>query len=206
MKRFVFPILFATLCILLALFVSNPHSAKQETPIGNYVSILKGDCYLCGNGSVTETSCFWGEDNVGIINLNTFDVLRLEINRYNSQGHHLGAAGYMQSCHLSSENSHVHAYIFPDNGFASVQISGVQYKVDRASIETNLCQRCIDSINVVDGTAILEYAIVNFYDRTIHPLSNCQTYYNLGNYAIQCIFQDNNSIKLVVCCSSTQNS
>ena len=138
---------------------------------------------------------------MGIINLNTFEVLRLEINRYNDHGQLLEEiAGYMQSSHLLGEDSYVHAFAFPDNGYAHVQFTGLQYTIDRATIQERLCQECLDAFSelVISGKEPAEYAVVSFADRTIHPLMNCDTQLSTRNYNIECDYKDNSSINLVV--------
>ena len=49
-----------------------------------YVEFLVGrnGDFDCGAGSDCE---YWGEENIAILNLNCFKMLRLEINRYNDQ-------------------------------------------------------------------------------------------------------------------------
>lgn len=206
MKRIILSILGGTLCIFLVILILATHAARTEAEPTehthvDYVSALQGECFLCGNCSDPIASLYWGEDNVGIINLNTFELLRLEINRYNEYGQLLDeTAGYMQSSHLSGEDSSVHAYTFPDNGYAHVQITGLQHTIDRATIQERLCHECIDAFNelVYSGKAPAEYAIVNFADRTIYPLMSCYTQLSIRNYNIDCEFMDNGSINLVV--------
>ena len=138
---------------------------------------------------------------MGIINLNTFELLRLEINRYNDHGQLIeDVAGYMQSSHLLGEESNVHAYTFPDDGYAHVQLSGVQYKIDRTAIESNLCQRCIDSINdyAFACVAPAEYAIISFSDHTIRPLATCYTLFSIANFEISCDFKENGTVNLQI--------
>lgn len=60
---------------------------------------------------------------MGIINLNTFEMMRLEINRYGDHGELLEEqAGYMSSVGLSDKeaDTYAHAYCFPDNAYATV--------------------------------------------------------------------------------------
>lgn len=203
MKRIILSILGGTLCVFLVILALATHATmKEATHIENkYISALQGECFLCGDRGDPIASLYWGEDNVGIINLNTFELLRLEINRYNEYGQLLDeAAGYMQSSHLSGEDSSVHAYTFPDNGYAHVQITGLQHTIDRAAIQERLCHECIDAFNelVISGKAPTEYAIVNFADRTIYPLMSHYTQLSIRNYNIDCEFMDNGSINLVV--------
>ena len=166
-------------------------------------TITQDDCFLCGNGSEFPVSSHWGEDNVGIINLNTFDVLRVEINRYDDHGELIEeAAGYMQTSSLiDNENeSYAHAYTFPDNGYANVNLTGVQYAIDRDDIQGHLCQNCLDSINELcfreDPPA--EYGILSFADRTICPLICCTTGFGMGDFYVDCDFEDGGKIDLLI--------
>ena len=58
--------------------------AYEHTPFVS--SIEQEDCLLCSEQTNSSMSSYWDEDNVGIVNLNTFDVLRIEINRYDDKG------------------------------------------------------------------------------------------------------------------------
>ena len=206
MKRIVLLVVGVVLCMFLFILGLSLHAEKKEVEPTeythvDYVSAIQGECFLCGDGSDPITSHYWGEDNVGIINLNTFELLRLEINRYNDHGQLLEeTAGYMQSSHLSGEDSYVHAFTFPDNGYAHVQITGLQYTIDRTSVQERLCQECLDTVNklVIPGKVPAEYAIVSFADRTIRPLMSNYTWVPVGNYGIDCEFKDNSSINLVI--------
>lgn len=210
MKRIILSVLGGTLCIFLVILTLAAHETKKEAePIENkYISALQGECFLCGDGSDPIISNYWDEDNVGIINLNTFELLRLEINRYNEYGQTLEeAAGYMQSSHLSGKGSSVHAYTFPDKGYAHVQITGLQYTIDRSTIQERLCQECLNAFSelVIPGKEPAAYAIVNFADRSIHPLMSCYTQFTTRNYGVNCEFKDNGSINLVVYYSPTRH-
>ena len=40
------------------------------------------DCYLCGGGIENLIPSYWGQNNVALISLNTFEIKPIEINRY----------------------------------------------------------------------------------------------------------------------------
>ena len=96
--------------------------------------------------------------------------------------------------------SYVHAYCHPDNAYADVRISGVQYAIDRESVQTHLCQSCLDSINDLWFTDMppAEYAIVSFENRTIQPLLNAHPWFSAGSFGIDCEFKNNGNIDLLV--------
>lgn len=207
MKKCILSAITGALAMLAALIImANISAAREREPQEyehiDYVSnITQEECFVCGENSAA--SCYWGEDNVGIVNLNTFELLHLEINRYDDQGKLIEeTAGYMSSGGLidNEAESYVHAYTFPDRAYAHIQITGVQYAIDRDSIQDHLCQNCLDSINNLWFTdqPPAEFAIVSFEDRTIRALLNSHPWFTAGNYGIDCEFKENSSIDLLV--------
>lgn len=206
MKKCILSALAGALDMLVVIIIAATiHANKDQTPKDyehiDYVStIMEAECYVCGDGGDYTVSAYWGEDNVGIINLNTFEMMRLEINRYDEQGELIEElAGVMLSCGIMDED-YAHAYCFPDNAYASVQITGVQYAIDREMIQSRLCQICLDSINGLWFTdqPPAEYAVISFEDRTIHPLLNACPCFSAGNFVIECEFKGTGEIDLLV--------
>ena len=140
---------------------------------------------------------------MGLFNLNNFDLLYLGINRYGNHGKLIEEpAGVMQRSSLMEQKTeqYVHATVFPDNAFATVEMPGVQYAIDRDSIQSHLCQNCLDSINSMWFTTQppVEYAIVSFEERTIQPLLNSHPWFSSGKYGIDCEFKQEGEIDLLI--------
>ena len=191
--------------IIVAANVSTEegHEPEDYEHIDYISSITQEECYVCSDTKDFSGFLYWGEDNVGIVNLNSFELLRLEINRYDDHGNLLEEpAGYMSSSGMSNEKteSYVHAYCHPDNAYADVQLSGVQYAIDRDSVQNHLCQTCLDSINDLWFTDMppAEYAIVSFENRTIQPLLNAHPWFSAGSYGIDCEFDEDGKIDLLI--------
>ena len=209
MKKCILSALAGAMAMLIAIAVmATIHENKAQRPKDyehiDYVSnIAAEECYVCGKNGDTLASAYWGEDNVGLINLNNFDLLYLGINRYGDGGELVqDPAGVMLSCGLTDqeEDSYAHAYVFPDNAYARLQITGVQYAVDRDSVQNQLCQACLDSINDLWFTdqPPAEFAVVSFQDRTIRPLLNANPWFMVGNFGIDCEFKKDGEIFLLV--------
>ena len=187
---------------------ANVSTAKERVPedyehIDHISTITQEECYVCSDTKDFSGFLYWGEENVGIVNLNSFELLRLEINRYDDHGNLLEEpAGYMSSSGMSNEKteSYVHAYCHPDNAYADVQLSRVQYAIDRDSVQNHLCQTCLDSINDLWFTDMppAEYAIVSFENRTIQPLLNAHPWFSAGSYGIDCEFDEDGKIDLLI--------
>ena len=206
MKKCILSALAGALAMLIVItIVARISAAQEQTPKEyehiDYVSnITQEECFVCGTNNGYS---YWGQDNVGIVNLNTFELLYLEINRYDDYGNLIEEpAGYMSSVGLSDKeaDSYAHAYCFPDNAYASVQITGVQYDIDREMIQSKLCQTCLKSINDLWFTdqPPAEYAVISFEDRTIQPLLNAHPWFAAGNYGVDCEFKTDGDIDLLI--------
>ena len=132
MKKYILSASAGALAMLILIIVAaNVSTAKERVPEDykhiDYISaITQEECYVCSDTKDFSGFLYWGEDNVGIVNLNTFELLRLEINRYDDQGNLIEEqAGFMSSGGMSNEEtgSYVHAYCHPDNASQSVCIS-----------------------------------------------------------------------------------
>lgn len=177
--------------------VSEPESTGyMHTP---YISTISTeDCFVCGEDAPRQM--YWGEDNVGILCLHTFQVLRLEINRY--QGGELiqEPAGILQRQSMQCHGSYVHATVEPDRGYAHIQIQGQHKTVDAAAIQSHLCQICLDKINDLyfGGYPPMAYAVVNFSDKTIRPMIRQTTFFTAGNYGVDCDYKEDGDLDLLI--------
>lgn len=198
MKRF----LCTTIALLMLLTAcaapdtSEPESTEYlQIPYAS--TITAAECFICG----TEQRClYWGEDNVGILDLNTFELLHIEINRYEGGQLVETPSGVLQTNGISCGGSSAYATTDPDRGYSHVQIKGELQPIDAAAIQSHLCQTCLDKINSMyfGDYPPMEYAIVNFADRTIRPLVQNTTFFGSGNYAVDCEFKDSGEVDLLV--------
>lgn len=192
--------------LAVLILVANIRASCAPTPeerecLGYVSGISRAECFVCGENQRGPTH--WGEDNLGIVNLNTFEVLYLEINHYDDAGQLMAEpAGYLSSSGLTDRNgeSAVHAFAHPDCACADVRIFGVQYAIDRDSVQNNLCQSCLDAIHnpCASGQPPVEYAIISFEDRTIQTLLHYRNQLSAGHYGIDCAFGDDGKIELLI--------
>lgn len=108
--------------LAFAYFHSSEEPAEYEHV--DYLSAIdRADCFLC--------SAHWSEDNLAILDLNTFQMHRLEIKRYADDGEPVTTkAGYLQTGTMETENGWLNSMTFPDRGYASVQIPNVAYSIN----------------------------------------------------------------------------
>lgn len=201
MKKCIISAISGAMAMLVAILITTRFQGSQvqiETEyehIDFISTITSATCFVC-----SENGPYWGEDNVGIVDLNTFDLLYVPINRYGELIEE--PAGVMQISSMMDQETerYVHATIFPDNAYACVELSGVKYAIDSELVQSNLCQECLDSINSLwfATQPPAEYAVISFEDRTIQPLLNAYPWFASGNFGIDCEFKDDGAIDLLI--------
>lgn len=73
------------------LFHNDSHTKKDSISkqFPYHSDTLPEDCLLCGDKSNTPLSFYWGEDNIDVIRLNTFNITYIGINRYDNYGNRI---------------------------------------------------------------------------------------------------------------------
>ena len=186
-------LLLAIICMLLS-------SCSDETykQLEFVSSIEKEDCYLCGDRSDHEISDYWGQDNVGLLCLNSFELLPVEINRYDDGGRLIEeATGVVQMQWKSVGEARVWLVSNVDRGYADADITPGG-GVDAEAMGTYFCQACLDdfSDSIWGGHEISEIAVINFATREARLLTSSCTGFTFDNYLLDCHFGDDGKINL----------
>ena len=183
-------IMILSVMILLILTGCNtqvPQSASVEQEEPKPISTVSAkNCYLCGDGA--KDNPYWGQNNVGIISLNTFEFMPVEINRYDEDGTwNMDEAGYMSSHGFQDDNNgfFAHVFEFPDSGRASGSVTLNEDRVlDTEKAAAFLCQDCLDTVLSDHYHPSTGVGVINFETRELHPLEEHMGGVSLGNYYI----------------------
>jgi hypothetical protein len=215
MKKYILSALIGAVCSLLILFAvttirTNQNNRDADFDYTDFESDISiEECFICSDNDRSILSFYWGEDNVGIVNLNTLEILPIEINRYTDSKQLITEpAGYMQQSTIGDSEAYAYAAVFPDEGYADVRISGAGSGIDVRHVERSFCQNCLGSINThnVDNKVPAVFAVISFSDRTILPLLETYSRFSSGNYGIDCDFEEDGEIDLLIhYCGSRYN-
>lgn len=109
------------------------------------------DCYLCGGGIEDLMPFCWGQDNLAIISLNTFEIQPIEINRYDRLTGQMieEYAGTVSLGGGRSENNGfaVSVLLDYDRGYATGTLDFYEdKKLDVVRAATFLCADCLNQI------------------------------------------------------------
>ena len=163
-------------------------------------SISKEECFLCGNRDDHALSTYWGQDNVGLIIVNTFEVLPISINKYDLDGQQVKEPqGVLIHEGIATGERDLHAWTDPDRGNSRVDISPGE-AIDPEAINAFLCQSCLDTFGghyYVRDTPP-EIAVVNFSTRELLPLVETCPWFTFDNFAVDVDFQDDGGFDLLI--------
>ena len=161
------------------------HDWQAEAEAASVYCVDKEDCFLCG----TDTGYF-GQNNVGIVSLNSFSVMPVEINRYDHNGQLIEEnTGAMQMRNFQNGDSGMTASVIlePDRGIAHVSISPKGDAVlDLSSASAHLCPDCLEALASQLHGNVSGVGVVDFITRRLYALQESVTSFGAGDYYIHC--------------------
>ena len=162
------------------------HDYKTEAEAVAASCVSKDDCYLCGGISEYD-----GENNVGIINLNTFEVTRIGINRYDDSGQLVEEnTGVMQGVSFGrydEAGSYGHVWIDADRGKADAEITfNGDEELNLENAARYLCEEHLKELASRVYRQGYGVGIVDFVGRKIYPFQENLTGFGAGDYYIHC--------------------
>lgn len=169
----------------------TPNQETEQKIQPQYISNTStADCRLCGDGKGPVPSYYWGQNNVGIISLNTFTLISVETNRYDDNGKPIhkpapsssthminsGDDGFFASVSANSDRGYAHGYIY----FGNDEV------LDLEKVSSFLCTDCLNSI--IDESWEIPYGIgiIDFKTHKIRLLEKDVTAFIFGDFYISC--------------------
>ena len=162
----------------------------------------KDNCFLCGTHENDPPTLSFGQNNVGIVSLNTFAMMPVEINRYDHAGNLIAEnLGAMQMRYFKNGDEGFSASLMLecDRGIASVSITpGEDQRIDLTKAASHLCKDCFQSFAVELDEASCGIGILDLKDRTLRPLRQSITGFGAGDYYVHCDFGEKLQILIVL--------
>lgn len=148
------------------------------------------DCKLCGGGEETLMSLYEGQDNLGIISLNTFQVAVITINKYDNNGKLIEEADSGLGTNIVNTGDDGFMSMVSANtnrGYASADISMNNDKnLDMEKVSTNLCTDCLNRVMEDDWREPYGIGIINFKTGEIRLFDESMRGFMLGDFYVLC--------------------
>ena len=153
---------------------------------------------MCSDNAESELTKLFGHKNLGIVNVNTFDVVELEINRHDHSGNQImEATGTMKMGLVDIGGIVFSCRCDPDRNFASASFTHMGEEIDGDKIATFLCQECLDNFTkeYILEDVISPIVIVDFSDGSLTPLQRIITAFAHSDYLAHLGFEEDGSVE-----------
>ena len=197
MKRFVVALLLLLMLVLAGCEMEQSADSSGVAPSTKtlYSSDISAyDCYLCGNGTESSLSPYWGQNNIVLFSLNTFEVKPLEINRYDkTDGRLIEEYAGAVSFAIGSNGGGFSASIMQDSdrGYATGSVDLHSDEVLDISRAANfLCADCLNEILPSEVDRCLGVGSVNLATGEARIFEEHLGGFTLGDYYIGCDLHD----------------
>ena len=193
--------------VLVVLMLTGCSAEKSEAKKKTYEhvqfssKITAENCAICGEHPDVHWSWYMGQDNIAIVDVNTFDFSYIEINRYNPDGSPITeAAGYMKMAGGEIGKHRISGMVDPDRGMARLNGTLSSDPIDASAIESFLCQACLDEFasHYFEHDTVYCLAVFNFAEKTLRPMVESCPWYAADNYSVDCHYEDDGKIDITI--------
>ncbi|MCB6607145.1 hypothetical protein V3C10_07130 [[Clostridium] symbiosum] len=155
----------------------------------------KENCTLCSCAGGTLLPAYWGEDNIGVIDLNKFQLAHIEINPYEDCGNYKKEDYGRSSTSILNTGEgglSIWGTADMDRGYYTGEVAVTPSNVlDLEQMSQFLCTECINSIVPYnDGEEYFNIGIINFKTQEIRLLQKEISMFFLGDFYIGCDYQE----------------
>lgn len=198
MRRFAFPLLLLLMLILAECKVgqsadSNSAATSVKTPYSS--DTPTEDCYLCGGGIENLIPSYWGQNNIALISLNTFESKPLEINRYDRIDgrlveEYVGAVSFGGSG--SKDGGFAASLLLNyDRGYATGHVDFYDDEVlDVSKAAGFLCEDCLNKILPSQLDLYFGVGAINLATKEVRIFEEHLRGFGLGDFYINCDLQN----------------
>ena len=153
------------------------------------------DCYLCGGGIENLIPDYWGQNNIALLSLNTFEIKPLEINRYNKTDGRL-VEKYVGAVSISRYGSDEGGFAASllldyDKGYA---VGSVDFyndgTLDICRVSGFLCEDCLNNLlpSLIDQ--YFGAGAINLATKEVRVFEKHLSGFGLGDFYIDCDLQE----------------
>ena len=175
---------------------ADSNSAAASVKTSYHSDTSTEDCYLCGGGIENLIpSYFWGQNNIALISLNTFEIKPLEINRYDRIDGQLikEYAGTVSFCGGGSKDGGFAASLLQnyDRGYATGYVDFYDDEVlDVSKAAGFLCEDCLNKILPSQLDRYFGVGAINLATKEVRVFEEHLRGFGLEDFYIDCDLQD----------------
>ena len=190
-KRWKLPVMFLFTSMLLG--CQSSKELEESSGSTSYLkeTVAKEDCLVCGDSEGTMLSLHKGEENIGVISLNTFELAHVEINRYDDYGNLLEEPSQETSTRRTSTGEGGFAFMATGNTDRGYAMCDLYFNndefLDVEQAATHMCTECLGkAIDDGFGDDPTGMAIINFSTGEVRMLRENLIAFQCGDFYPSC--------------------
>ena len=151
------------------------------------------DCFLCGSGMENRMPPKWGQNNIALISLNTFEIKPVEINRYDGDQLIEEFAGFVSVVggQGSDGGFWTGLVVSHDRGYATGPVCFCKDAVlDTGKMADFLCENCLNEILPLHPERCFGVGVIDLATKDVRIFAEDLRGFTLGDFYIGCDLQD----------------
>lgn len=174
---------------------------RQEQPPADSTLSDPAECYLCGNLNRSLMSMFRGRDDLGVICVNDWYVMDMQIRNLDGMGG--GGFGWTvgeeDSCSFQTDR-------YPERGISEITVEyGANSIFDVKKVQGHLCQTCLDKLlEVMDSCGYegeemgaKDICMVDFQTLELYSLQEHYISHYIRDYYVQIDGRDGEELEVI---------
>ena len=172
---------------------------QEQSPADSALDDL-AECYLCGNHNRSLMSMFRGRDDLGVICVNDWYVMDMQIRNLDGMGG--GGSGWTVgaegACSFHTDRN-------PERGISEVTVEyGTNSIFDVKKVQDHLCQTCLDKLLEVmdcygyegEESGARDICLVDFHTRELYSLQEHYISHYIRDYYVQVDGRDGEKLEV----------
>ena len=192
-KTYVLLVLVAVLFLIVSLTgcdsSDNPAQSGSEV-VDNAVST---DCPLCGGNEENSYQSLWGQDNIALVSLNSYDIKLIGINQFDAEGkpreEYAGVVSFAGGEGKDGGFS-AHLLVNYDRGYATgtVELNN-DVVFDYEKVSFSLCADCLEKLEFYRAENCVGVAAIDLQTREIRVFEKEYKGFGLGDFYLDFNFE-----------------
>ena len=187
-------VLFAVLFLIVSLSGCATSDNPAQSDGGVTGKVSSTDCPLCGDNGEDAFPSLWGQDNIALVSLSTFDVQLIGINQVDSEGkmreEYAGVVSFAGGEGKDGGFS-AHLLVNYDRGYATGAVELNNDAVfDYEKVSSSLCEDCLKKLEFHRAENCTGIAAIDLQTKEIRVFEKDYTGFSLGDFYLDFNFED----------------
>ena len=187
-------VLFTVLFLIVSLTGCATSDDPAQSDGKDIVNATSADCALCGDNGEDSYQSLWGQDNIALVSLNSFDIKTIGINQFDAEGKlREEYAGVVSFAGGEGKDGGFSAHLLVDynRGFAdgTVELNNDD-TFDYEKVSSSLCADCLERLEFFRAENCAGVAALNLKTKEFRVFERDYTGFGLGDFYMDFDFEE----------------